>query len=1032
MRLDSNACGVTVPFAIGKATSDIGCRTPCVSLTLMNRPDRNTTALVDARYETFTLDPYQREAVDAVRQRTNVVVAAPTGAGKTLVAEHAVSEALGSGGRAFYTTPIKALSNQKFRDFSAIWGEERVGILTGDNSVRPEASVVVMTTEVLRNMLIEGRAGTTDGLSWVILDEAHYLSDPYRGAVWEEVLIHSPEGVNFVCLSATISNADQFGQWVKRLRGGAKVVTSGNRPVPMKALHMVYDKSRSQLVAFPPTDKKGKPHPESRRIENHRYMSTDSYDDYDREWRFNTPSPRQVVEHLRGADLLPAIYFVFSRDGCDSAALRVSSSTETLTTEGERWEIEQIARSHLAALSELERADAGAEKWLERLKRGVGAHHAGLVPVFKEAVEECFAAGLVKVVFATETLALGINMPARTVVVDKLTKWNGTGHAELTPAQFTQLSGRAGRRGIDKIGHVVTLWSSYVSHRSVVDLHASKSFKLDSAFEPNYNMTANLVAGRTRDEAHAVLSESFAQFLIDQKTSAQRRSIEQTEAKISEYEGLADSPHGDMGEYLEMQRTENDAKLGRVSGLRRGDVLADPTLPGECMVFIQRMKIPRIPKLFRSGMTSLRCAGTDGKRRDIRLLSFPTKHALKPVGRVELPTDISWKRPKLCLVAGQALARAALEATGRPGHPPSADHPVSSDPLLEKRVAARRQLPGAREHLSKQRAAMRKKLGRLAKRFDQIVEILDGLGYIREWDLTNAGRMLAAIHGEQGLLVCEAIRSGVLDELDAAELAAVVSVFVYEQRGRTGSSGEPAWPNEQCSAAAERIQSLREGLRRKERPRGLDLTPESANCTGFFNHAYAWAHGASLSQSTGGTMSHGDFIRNIRMLADMLRQIAGVAPDGTLATRARESIRRIARGVVVADSMSRTLSPNGTSPSNSPIESSESTHLPVVLDAIAGRRSRVETLTRPIPAPAPSKPRTHYSLSSLKYRGWTNAMVRDLLGEPDKRGGNPHYRTAPKTRLYEIERVLDIESSEAFTERKALADKRRNAAASRS
>ena len=743
------------------------------------------TTIVDGRYGAFTLDPWQREAVAAVTQGTNVIVAAPTGAGKTLVAEHAVSEALRNGGRVFYTTPIKALSNQKFRDFSAIWGEGQVGLLTGDNSVRPEAPVVVMTTEVLRNMLVAGQAGTLDGLSWVVLDEVHYLSDPYRGGVWEEVLIHSPESVTFVCLSATISNAAQFGQWVRQLRGETKVVTSKVRPVPTEAIHMVYDRFHSQLVVFPPTDKKGKPHPEIRRIENKRYMNTHSYDGFydgfyvERERRFETPPPGHVVRYLHDARLLPAIYFMFSRDGCDQAAYQMYFTAQQLTDEDERCKIEQIARSHLAALSKRERADINAEQWLARLKSGVGAHHAGLVPVFKEAVEECFAAGLVKVVFATETLALGINMPARTVVIDKLTKWNGTGHAELTPAQFTQLSGRAGRRNIDKIGHVVTLWSPYVHHRSVVGLHASKSFKLGSAFEPNYNMVAYLVNGRTRDEAHAVLNKSFAQFLTNQKTSARQRHV---------------------------------------------------------------------------------------------------------------------------------------------------------------------------EHLT--------------KRFDQIVEILDGLDYIREWNLTSSGRMLTALHGEQSLLVSEAIRHGVLDGLDTAELAAVASVFIYEQRGRASSSGEPAWPNEQCSAAVERIQSLRKSLRRKERSHRLNLTPDPDNCAGFFKHAYAWAHGASLSQVAGRTMSHGDFIRNIRMLADLLRQIAGAA-NGTLAFRARESIRTIARGVVVADSMSRAPNSGGVSPSNPSGEPDKPAHLPVVLDAVAGRRSLVEALTRPIPTPpppAPSKPRTHYSL----------------------------------------------------------------------
>ncbi len=463
----------------------------------------------------FALDPFQADALDALDDDRSVLVAAPTGSGKTLVAAYGVARALAAGGKAFYTTPLKALSNQKFGELAAEHGASRVGLLTGDIAIRPDAPVVVMTTEVLRNMLLAGSDLLT-GLRTVVLDEVHYLQDPYRGGVWEEVLVLCPPGIAFVCLSATVANATELGAWLRSVRGPTDVVVERRRPVVLRhhlAVHHRYDGGETQLL---PLLVDGRVSGEALRLDQTAQRlgrgRTPAH------WRgrprlpFRSPRRTELVEALGDDDLLPAIVFIFSRAACDEAVRQCLRDGVRLTDQRQRAMIRQIAETHVASLADDDLRVLGFSEWLEGLEAGVGAHHAGLVPAYREAVEACFSAGLLQVVFATETLSLGINMPARSVVIERFSKFGGAGRANLTSGEYAQLTGRAGRRGLDDVGHAVVAWSAEVTAAEAARVAVAPPPDLRSAFRPTYNLTVNLVRRFDRPTAENVLRQSFAQW----------------------------------------------------------------------------------------------------------------------------------------------------------------------------------------------------------------------------------------------------------------------------------------------------------------------------------------------------------------------------------------------------------------------------------------------------------------------------------------------------------------------------------------
>ena len=508
----------------------------------------------------FEFDPFQISACHAVEDGKGVLVAAPTGAGKTVVGEFAAYFALQAGKKCFYTTPIKALSNQKYSEFVAKFGEDRVGLLTGDTSINGEADILVMTTEVLRNMLYAG-SNTLTNLGCVVMDEVHYLADKFRGAVWEEVLIHLMESVQVISLSATVSNAEEFGEWLGEVRGDTEVIVSEIRPIPLFQ-HVLIGSRLMDLFEQP-----GRINPEI--LQREREAIRRSSLGRNRRGRFAEPSDRMsradIIEKLQRENLLPAITFIFSRVGCDAAVKQCLHAGLRLTSPEERVEIRQTALRYTQNIAEEDLEVLGFEEWLTALERGIAAHHAGLLPSFKGAVEDLFQRGLVKAVFATETLALGINMPARTVVLEKLIKFNGEAHVPITPGEYTQLTGRAGRRGIDIEGNAVIQWSPTVDSASAAGLASTRTYPLRSSFSPTYNMAINLISRFGRETARRSLESSFAQFQADRAVVGLTRQIRKNEALIAELMKDAQCHLGDFSEYARLRRSikEVEVLLGR-------------------------------------------------------------------------------------------------------------------------------------------------------------------------------------------------------------------------------------------------------------------------------------------------------------------------------------------------------------------------------------------------------------------------------------------------------------------------------------
>jgi len=454
----------------------------------------------------YKLDQFQKKAFESLDAKNSVLVTAPTSSGKTLVAEYAIGKALEESKCLYYTAPIKALCNQKFRDFSYQFGEENVGLVTGDHSIRSESKILVMTTEVLRNMLYTTK-GVPEDLYCVVLDEIHFLEDPYRGGVWEEIILTLPRRVLLVALSATVSNADELTDWIRSVRGNIDQISRDSRPVPLKGHFLASEKRNNYQLTNIAILKNGKPNTKGQMFKN-------TYKGRERRnpKRWTTPRRSEIVAELKKLEMLPSIFFIFSRKGCDEARDSMVRYVGSLNNKDEGNRARAYAEEKFRSLTVEEKEVLRVDLLLEGFEKGFASHHAGLLPVFKQTIEELFSLGLLKLVFATETLAVGVNLPAKSVVVEKLTKFNGESHDLLKPSQFTQLTGRAGRRGIDYEGHSFTCWSPFVPFNEVADLVMSKEFALTSAFTPTYNMLANLLSTRTEVEAAELLANSFAQF----------------------------------------------------------------------------------------------------------------------------------------------------------------------------------------------------------------------------------------------------------------------------------------------------------------------------------------------------------------------------------------------------------------------------------------------------------------------------------------------------------------------------------------
>jgi len=604
----------------------------------------------------FDFDPFQVAACAALTSGDGVLVAAPTGSGKTVVGEYAVHLALTQGKKCFYTTPIKALSNQKYNDLVRRYGAVAVGLLTGDNAVNGDAPVVVMTTEVLRNMLYAG-SRTLKDLGYVVLDEVHYLADRSRGAVWEEVIIHLPESVRVAALSATVSNAEEFGEWLGQVRGGTEVIVDEHRPVPLWQ-HMLAGRRMYDLFT---DDDQHEVNPDLIRMahrESVREPNSRPHRGGHRPRRTQPPYRPEIIDRLDAEGLLPAITFIFSRAGCDAAVQQCLSAGLRLTTPDEARIIEDVAARRTADLPDEDLIVLGYHDWVLALRRGIAAHHAGMLPVFKEVVEELFTAGLVRAVFATETLALGINMPARTVVLEKLDKWNGEAHVALTPGEYTQLTGRAGRRGIDVEGHAVVLWQPGLDPGSVAGLAGTRTYPLNSSFRPSYNMAVNLTAQVGRTRAAALLESSFAQFQADRGVVGVARRLRRLKEQAADLARQVSCDRGDFLEYAAMRRrltdTERGASRSRASAqraearrvlatLRRGDIIHVPS--GRRAGLAVVLNPPPAGAEFSPNRADGPLVLTvHGQLKQLSAADFPVPAS--PVDRVRVPPAFSERSPK--------------------------------------------------------------------------------------------------------------------------------------------------------------------------------------------------------------------------------------------------------------------------------------------------------------------------------------------------------------------------------------------------
>lgn len=859
----------------------------------------------------FDLDTFQERALDALDSGGSVVVAAPTGSGKTVIAQYAVAQALESGGKAFYTTPLKALSNQKYWELVARHGSENVGLLTGDNSVNGTAPIVVMTTEVLRNM-IYASSGALEGLRYVILDEVHYLQNAYRGPVWEEVIIHSPSNVDLVCLSATVSNAEELADWIRTVRGTTTPVIEDRRPVELHDLYLLGDKGSDRLLMMP-TLIDGRPNAEAAGLDS-KTLRHPGMRGRPR-GRLFTPRRVEVVELLHEQDMLPAIYFIFSRAACDDAVAQCVREGSRLTSAEERRQIRAIAEAHVEFLSDDDLAVLDYAGWLNGMEAGYAAHHAGLVPPFKEAVESCFAAGLVKVVFATETLSLGINMPARSVVIEKLTKFTGERHEFLTPGEYTQLTGRAGRRGIDDTGYAVVLWSPFVPFDQVAALAGARTYALTSSFRPTYNMAANLVRRYPPDVAHHLLNLSFAQYRADSDVVRLEAQIDRTSAALEEARQLATCPRGDVGEYRRLLRASEEASGHRTSVTAEVLAAFDRVKPGDILMVSGGKAGGRVAVLStsrrRGGDIRMRAITPDRKLISLGPKSFAVPPV--PVGQLELPSPYAPNNAAFQRQVASALIAARIEPN-RAGpsrrdwreavalsHETAAEsHPVAACPDARAHLRALDRVDRFQRDLERLQRRVKGRVESLARQFDRVLRVLEAWGYIDGWTLTDRGQRLARIYHESDLLISEALALGLLDGLGEAEMAGAVSAFTFESRGQGEAS--TGFPTPRLRRRWSDLQQLARELNAAEDDAGLHLTRQPD--PGFMVTAYAWAAGEELAEVIeDDEISGGDFVRNVKQLIDLLRQVGDAAPEPATAHAARAAADRLLRGVVVASSV---------------------------------------------------------------------------------------------------------------------------------
>ena len=853
----------------------------------------------------FPLDGFQLDAIDALNQGHSVVVSAPTGSGKTLVGEYAIHRALAHGRKVFYTTPLKALSNQKLRDFREQFGAERVGLMTGDLTVNREASVVVMTTEIFRNMLYAEADQGDDPLEdveAVVLDECHYMNDSQRGTVWEESIIHCPPVVQLVALSATVANAGQLTDWIERVHGPTRLVLSDYRPVPLqfsfcsaKGLHPLLNDEGTGL------------HPNCK------------------VWRApkgskrkgpKTPKPPQpeapplsfVVAQMAEREMLPAIYFIFSRRGCDKAVRDLGKVC--LVSPEEQTRIRARLEAFIAATPEAVR-DGGHD---DALLRGIAAHHAGVLPAWKELIEELFQQGLVKVVFATETLAAGINMPARSTVISALSKRTERGHRPLMGSEFLQMAGRAGRRGLDTQGYVVTVQSRFEGVREAGQLATAPADPLVSQFTPSYGMVLNLLQRYNLAKARELVERSFGRYLATLDLADDEARIAELREQLSHLSGEAEEVAWDDFEDYEKQRgrLREERRLLRILQQQAEETLAHeltlalrfasegalvslkaPVLRGRVTpaVIVEKVEGPgQFPLLLcltdENVWVLVPCTAVVSLHAELSCLqvkevaapelhrSGELRHGDQASGGLALAVAHMARRHDMTTpqydLAGEVQAQAhlvrelelALEL-----------HPAHRAGDRKKLRKQRFRIEELEAEIEERQRILHFRANRHWETFLALIEILRFFGCLageEGLEPTEIGRTVAALRGDNELWLGLALMSGHLDELEPADLAAVFEAISTEVNRPDLWSGFP--PSPASEEALHDLRGIRRELQRQQERASVVMPlwfePE------LMGLVHAWAKGVSWNDLIANTsLDEGDVVRIMRRTVDLLAQV---------------------------------------------------------------------------------------------------------------------------------------------------------------
>ncbi len=849
----------------------------------------------------FRLDEFQLQAIDALNQGHSVVVTAPTGSGKTLVGEYAIYRAIEHKQKVFYTTPLKALSNQKLRDFRRQFGAENVGLMTGDLTVNRAASVIVMTTEIFRNMLYAEVDVNHDPLldvETVVLDECHYMNDSQRGTVWEESIIHCPPSVQFVALSATVANAGQLTDWIQYVHGPTELINSDFRPVPLlfsfcsaKGLHPLLNEAGTGL--HPNCKVWRAPKGNKRKGRGNKPLQP------------QPPSISFVVSQMAEREMLPAIYFIFSRRGCDKA-VRDLGSTSLVTSKEQ-----DSLRERLLAYKKKNPEALRNNLHVDALLRGIAAHHAGVLPAWKELIEALFQEGLVKVVFATETLAAGINMPARSTVISSLSKRADQGHRFLMGSEFLQMAGRAGRRGLDSQGFVVTVQSYFEGVKEAGTLATSSPEPLVSQFMPSYGMVLNLLQRYELSKAKELVERSFGCYLASLDLVEEENLIEQLKHQLGLLQGVTgDMSWTDFEDYEKHRgRLREERRLLRILQQQAAETLANELTMALQFASVGTLVSLKAPQLRGVVSPAVIVNKLDGPGQFPLLLCLTDQniwtllpcnavvalHAELSCLKVDKKLEPDLRRVgELCHGNAQSRNLALVVASMAKRH----DMTTPQYDLAGEVLAQAKLVKSIEEELETQpvhRWGDRKKLKKHRRRMEQLeVEIRERQQLLhhranRHWDTflalkdvlrhfgcfdnllpTEIGRTVASLRGDNQLWLGLALMSGHLDELPPSSLAAVFEAISTELNRPDLWSGYVSTPASQEALSS--LSTIRNELLRAQIQHEL-VIPIWYNSE-LMGLVEAWSLGTSWNELIANTsLDEGDVVRILRRTIDLLSQV---------------------------------------------------------------------------------------------------------------------------------------------------------------